>query len=249
MDDSQLRRYSRHILLDDLGINGQRRLANARALIVGAGGLGCPAALYLAAAGVGEIAICDDDKVDLTNLQRQILYPAAAVGADKTSAAGKTLRAMNPEIKIREISSRLAEENAAALIKNADVVLDGSDNYATRHLVNRACRAAARPLVSGAALGFDGQVAVFGTSADSPCYNCLFGEDDDAPQARCALMGVFAPLAGIVGCIQAAEAIKIIAAPQLPTLGGRLLLIDARMMRIREVKLPQDPRCAVCAGR
>ena len=247
MNDSQLERYSRHIMLDDIGLDGQRRLLESRALVVGAGGLGCPAALYLAAAGVGRIILCDADDADLTNLQRQILHTTARVGIAKTESAKTALAELNPEVKISALQIRAGPENADGLVADADVVLDCSDNYATRHLLNRACVAGRTPLVFGAALGMDGQAAVFDSRRPaSPCYNCVFSQDDDAPDARCALLGVFAPLTGIIGCVQAAEALKILANPEAETLAGRLLLADARGMRIREVKIPRDPACAVC---
>ena len=248
MNDAQLERYSRHIMLDDIGVEGQRRLMSARALVVGAGGLGCPAALYLAAAGVGRLTICDADTADLTNLQRQILHTTARIGAAKVDSAKTALAELNPEAEVCARRLRVDAENAAALAAEADVVLDCSDNYATRHLLNRACVAARTPLVFGAAAGMDGQAAVFDSRrADSPCYNCLFSEDDEAPDIRCALLGVLAPLTGIVGCVQAAEAIKILAGGDASGgLVGRLLLIDARGMRIREVKVLRDEACKVC---
>ena len=249
LNDSQLRRYSRHILLDDIGVEGQRRLAKSHALAVGAGGLGCPAALYLAAAGVGRITICDADEVDLTNLQRQILHGTSRVGDAKVDSAKAALAEVNPESEVVAKRLRVVPDNAAELVADADVVLDCSDNYATRHLLNRACVAAKTPLVFGAAIGMSGQAAVFDSRRDdSPCYNCLFSEDDAAPETPCALMGVFAPLTGIVGCIQAAEALKILAAPDLQTLAGRLLLLDARGTRLREIKVPRDPQCKVCGN-
>ena len=250
MNDAQLERYSRHILLDDIGVEGQRRLMNSRALVVGAGGLGCPAALYLAAAGVGRLTICDADSADLTNLQRQILHTTARIGLPKVDSAKTALAELNPEVEVRALRMRVDGENAAALAAEADVVLDCSDNYATRHLLNRACVAAGVPLVFGAATAMDGQAAVFDArNPESPCYNCVFSEDDDAPETPCALLGVLAPLTGIIGCVQAAEALKILANPELDGLTGRLLLADARGMRIRAIKAPRDPRCAVCGNR
>ena len=250
MNDAQLERYSRHILLDDIGVEGQRRLMNSRALVVGAGGLGCPAALYLAAAGVGRLTICDADSADLTNLQRQILHTTARIGLPKVDSAKTALAELNPEVEVRALRMRVDGENAAALAAEADVVLDCSDNYATRHLLNRACVAAGVPLVFGAATAMDGQAAVFDArNPESPCYNCVFSEDDDAPETPCALLGVLAPLTGIIGCVQAAEALKILANPELGGLTGRLLLADARGMRIRAIKAPRDPRCAVCGNR
>lgn len=249
MNDSQLERYSRHILLEELGVEGQERLLSAHALVVGAGGLGCPAALYLAAAGVG-LTICDDDAADLTNLQRQILHTTARIGTAKVDSARTALAALNPEAPARALRTRVDAGNAAGLVEAADVVLDCSDNFATRHILNRACVAARTPLVFGAATRMDGQAAVFDSRReDSPCYNCLFAEADDAPETPCALLGVFAPLTGIIGCVQAAEALKLLANPELPGLTGRLLLTDARGMRMREIVVPRDPQCVVCGRR
>jgi adenylyltransferase/sulfurtransferase len=249
MDDAQLLRYSRHILLDELGPDAQQKFASANALIVGMGGLGTPAAQFLAAAGVGTITICDADHVDLTNLQRQILYATADIGARKVDAAAQRLAAINPEVRVERIGKRVGSEALAPLVAAADIVLDGSDNFATRHAVNRACVAAGKPLVSGAAIRFDGQIAVFDTrDARSPCYHCLFGEGEAIEETRCATMGVFAPLTGIVGATQAAEALKLLAGVG-ESLAGRLLLIDALAMRWREMRVPRDPACPVCGRR
>lgn len=248
MDDLSLQRYSRHIMLDDFGIDGQERLAAARVLLVGAGGLGCPAALYLAAAGVGELVIMDNDEVDLTNLQRQILHSSDRLGQAKTDSAAKSLAAINPHCKITPRRARVTADNAPAAVAACDLTVDCTDNYATRHLLNRACVRAKKPLIFGAAGAFAGQFAVFDSRCNhSPCYNCLFCENDQATETPCALLGVFAPLAGVVGCLQAAAALKIIAMPQLPDTAGRLLLIEARTMQLREILLPRDPACAVCA--
>ena len=250
MNDRQLEKYSRHILLDDIGVEGQEQLLNSRALIVGAGGLGCPAALYLAAAGVGEITICDNDTVDLTNLQRQILHREKSIGELKVESAKRSLLEINPQIKIAAVAERITEKNARMRVAAADVVIDGSDNFASRHLINRACIAEKKPLIFGAAGGFDGQVTAFDfRRSDSPCYGCLFAESANAEETRCALMGVLAPLAGAIGCLQAAEAIKILAIPNAATLAGRLLILDARDMRIREVRLARDPSCETCGKR
>ena len=249
MDDSLLQRYSRHILLDEIGVDGQERINDAKIVIAGAGGLGCPAALYLAAAGVGEIVLCDDDNVDLTNLQRQILHSTSAVGSPKTESAKQSLAAINPHSKITTHQIRLDENNAAEIVSDCDVAVDCSDNYPSRHAINRACVRAKTPLVFGAAAGFDGQYAVFDSrDANSPCYNCLFAEDGEAAETPCALFGVFAPLAGVVGCLQAAAALKLVAAPQL-SFPGKLLLIDARAPDIREVRIPRDPECPICSAR
>jgi adenylyltransferase/sulfurtransferase len=248
MNDDQLLRYSRHILLPEIGVEGQERLNAARVLVIGAGGLGSPIALYLAAAGVGTLTLCDDDKVDLTNLQRQIVHRTDAIGRLKVESARDTLAGVNPEIHVERVASRVAGDELDQLVARADVVLDGCDNFATRHAVNRACVRHKKPLVSGAGVRFDGQVSVFDMrDANAPCYACLFPEDGEGEEVRCAVMGVFAPLTGIVGCIQAAEALKIITGAGTP-LTGQLLLIDALTMDIRAIRLRKDPRCAVCTA-
>jgi len=246
MDDNQLLRYSRHILLPQIGIEGQEKLLGAHALIIGAGGLGSPAALYLAASGVGRITICDGDSVDLTNLQRQIAHFTHSLGTNKATSAQRTLNAINPEINITAIPQRVEGAELNHLIAQSDVVLDASDNFATRHAVNRACVAHGKPLVSGAAIRFDGQVAVFDLRASSsPCYHCLFPEAGSEEGERCAVMGVFAPLVGIIGSIQAAEALKILCGVGQP-LNGRLLLLDGLQMEWRSIRLKKDPACPVC---
>jgi molybdopterin/thiamine biosynthesis adenylyltransferase len=248
MDDAQLLRYSRHILLSELGIDAQARFAAAHALIIGTGGLGAPAAQFLAAAGVGTLTLCDADTVDLTNLQRQILFATGDVGTPKVAAAKARLAAVNPEVHVETIAARVGPGELAPLVDAADVVLDCSDNFATRHAVNRACVTARKPLVSGAAIRFDGQVIVFDPrDAASPCYHCLFGEGEELEETRCATMGVFAPLVGIIGATQAAEALKLIAGAG-ETITGRLLLLDAYAMRWREVRIERDPHCPVCGG-
>jgi adenylyltransferase/sulfurtransferase len=249
VNDEQLLRYSRHILLPEIGVEGQEKLRAARALLIGAGGLGSPIALYLAAAGVGTLTICDDDKVDLTNLQRQIVHRSSAIGRLKVESARDTLREVNNETQVETIAARVAGDQLDALVARADVVLDGCDNFATRHAVNRACVKHKKPLVSGAGVRFDGQISVFDLRhANAPCYACLFPEDAQSEEMRCAVMGVFAPLVGIVGCIQAAEALKVIIGTG-ETLAGKLLLIDALSMDIRSIKLKKDPACAVCGTR
>jgi molybdopterin/thiamine biosynthesis adenylyltransferase len=249
MNDEQLLRYSRHILLPEIGIEGQQRLLASRALLIGAGGLGSPAALYLASAGVGNLTVCDGDKVDLSNLQRQIVHREAAVGRHKAGSARETLLALNSQACISAITERVEGERLQSLIAQADVVIDASDNFATRHAVNRACVSLRKPLVSGAGIRFDGQLAVFDLrAADAPCYACLFPEEGEAEEMRCAVTGVFAPLVGIVGAMQAAEALKLLAGAGT-TMSGRLLLIDALSMELRAVKLARDPGCRVCAGR
>jgi molybdopterin/thiamine biosynthesis adenylyltransferase len=249
LNDAQLLRYSRHILLAELGIEGQEKLRAARALIVGAGGLGCPAALYLTAAGIGGIRLADADKVDPTNLQRQVLYRDASVGSLKVEAARAALREVNPEVVIDALAERIDGARAEALVYDVDVVLDCSDNFGTRHALNRACVRHAKPLVSGAAIRFDGQVSVFDLRrADAPCYACLFPEDGEAEEVQCATMGVFAPLTGLVGSLQAGEAIKLIAGAGEP-LSGRLLMLDALGAGFRSVRVSRDAECAVCAER
>ncbi len=246
LNDEQLLRYSRHILLPELGIDGQQKLLAARVLVIGAGGLGSPVSLYLAASGVGRITLCDHDKVDLTNLQRQIVHHTDSIGTHKVESAQRTLARINPEVKVVALAERVDGSRLEELVNQADVVVDATDNFATRHAINRACVRFHKPLVSGAGVRFDGQVAVFDLRRDdSPCYNCLFPEDGDAEEMRCAVMGVFAPLVGIIGSIQAAEALKLIMGVGEP-LQGRLLLLDALTMQTRTVKLSRDPACKVC---
>jgi molybdopterin/thiamine biosynthesis adenylyltransferase len=246
LDDPQRLRYSRHLLLNEFGEDAQERLLASHALVVGAGGLGSPALLYLASSGVGRITVCDGDRVDLTNLQRQIVHRNDAIGRPKAASAASTLAGVNPEIRVEALDERAGPERLAVLARGADVVLDCSDNFATRHALNRACVAARRPLVSGAAIRFDGQVAVFDLRLeDAPCYHCLFAEDAQAPEERCATMGVFAPLVGIIGTFQALEALKLLAGIG-ESLSGRLLLFDALASRWHEVRLARDPHCRVC---
>ena len=248
MNDEQLLRYSRHILLPQIGIEGQEKLLASRALIIGAGGLGSPVALYLASAGVGRLTICDADNVDLTNLQRQIVHRTDAIGRKKVDSARATLAAINPEVTVVALPERVGGARLEALVAAADVVLDGSDNFATRHAVNLACVKNRKPLVSGAGVRFDGQVEVFDMrSPASTCYHCLFPEHGENEDMRCAVMGVFAPLVGIIGSIQAAEALKILTGCGEP-LTGRLLLLDALSMQTRAVKLKKDPACPVCGA-
>jgi molybdopterin/thiamine biosynthesis adenylyltransferase len=249
MDDAQLLRYSRHILLDELGPDAQARFAAAHALVIGVGGLGAPAAHFLAAAGIGKITLCDADDVDLTNLQRQILFATADVGARKVDAAAARLHAVNPEIVIERLHQRVGATELAPLVATASVVLDCCDNFETRHAVNRACVAARVPLVSGAAIRFDGQLAVFDSRDEqSPCYHCLFGEGDELEETRCATMGVFAPLVGIIGAMQAAEALKLVAGIGT-SLAGKLQMLDARDMSWTQIRVPRDPECLVCGNR
>ena len=247
MTDDQLLRYSRHILLPQIGIEGQEALLAGHALVIGAGGLGSPAALYLATAGVGCISLADDDQVDLTNLQRQILHRNASVGMPKAESARRTIAEYNPEVNVIALASRAEGALLDELVAAADVVLDCCDNFATRHALNRACVRLKKPLVSGAAIRFDGQVSVFDLRLpDAPCYHCLFPEAQDLEETRCAVMGVFAPLTGIIGAVQAAEALKLLTGIG-QSLNGRLLLLDGLTMEWRQVRLKKDSACQVCA--
>ena len=246
MNDDQLLRYSRHILLPQIGIEGQERIVEGHALVIGAGGLGSPAALYLATAGTGTITIADADSVDLTNLQRQILHVSESIGTPKALSARQTIARYNPEVRVEALEERVEAERLADLVSAADVVLDCCDNFATRHAVNRACVRFRKPLVSGAAIRFDGQVSVFDMrDANAPCYHCLFPEGQDLEELRCAVMGVFAPITGIIGTIQAAEALKVLADTG-ETLKGRLLLLDGLSMEWRSINIKKDPACPVC---
>ncbi len=246
MNDNQLLRYSRHILLPKIGYEGQEKLTESHALIVGAGGLGSPAALYCAASGVGKLTICDFDNVDLTNLQRQIIHTTQSVGINKAVSAQQTIYEINPEIIVQTIQQKSTEAEFKALAANADVVIDCSDNFATRYALNRVCFALKKPLVSGAAIGFEGQITVFDfRHAASPCYHCLFPDTGNDQEMRCAENGVFAPLVGMIGTTQAAEALKLLMNIG-ESLQGRLLLLDALSMELRAIKLIRDPKCAVC---
>ncbi len=248
MDDASLLRYSRHILLDDIGVEGQQRIQTGRVLIIGAGGLGCPAALYLAGAGVGHIMVIDPDVVDLTNLQRQIAHSTARIGEAKVASLRSAMAALNPGIRIETLAARADEAVLEAQVPRADVVLDCTDNFRTRHAVNAACVRHGRPLVSGAAIRFDAQVTVFDPrSAHSPCYACVFPADDEFEETRCATLGVFAPLVGIVGATQAAEALKLLAGTG-ESLAGRLLMLDARRMEWTTLRARRQPACPVCAS-
>jgi molybdopterin/thiamine biosynthesis adenylyltransferase len=248
MDDQQLLRYSRHILLDEIGIEGQRRLLASHALVIGAGGLGSPVALYLASAGVGTVTIADDDNVDLTNLQRQIAHRLDRVGLPKARSAARSMQAINPDVQVRALVQRADGALLDELVPQADVVLDCSDNFKTRHAVNAACVRHARPLVAGAAIGFDAQVSVYDTRAPGgPCYACVFPPDATLEEVACATMGVFAPLVGIIGSMQAAEALKLLAGVGT-SLAGRLQMLDARTMEWSEIRVARQPRCAVCAA-
>tara|TARA_B100001105_G_C22382704_1_gene440417 strand:- start:945 stop:1715 length:771 start_codon:yes stop_codon:yes gene_type:complete len=246
MNDDQLLRYSRHILLDDIGIEGQQRLLQAHALVVGAGGLGSPLLLYLATAGVGRITVVDDDTVDLTNLQRQIVHDMARVGMPKAASAAEAMGRINPEVQVRPVLQRAGPAQLSALVAEADVVLDCSDNFATRQAVNAACVAHRKPLVAGAAIGFDGQLTVVDPRRpESPCYACVFPPDSPPEEVRCATMGVFAPLVGIIGSLQAAEALKLLVGIGT-SLAGRLQMLDARRMEWSEIRVGRQAGCSVC---
>jgi len=248
LSDQELLRYSRQVLLAQVDIDGQLRLKQSKALVVGVGGLGSPVALYLAAAGVGELHLADFDTVDLTNLQRQIIHDTDSVGMGKVDSAIRRLQAINPEIKLVAHRLALDEDSLTAAVSAVDVVLDCSDNFTTREAVNAACVAAARPLVSGAAIRLEGQLSVFDTRRDtSPCYHCLYGHGSEA-ELTCSEAGVIGPLVGLVGSLQALEALKLLAEFGEP-LVGRLLLIDALTTRMRELRVKRDPACAVCAQR
>ncbi len=249
MDDDDLLRYSRHLLLDDIGIEGQERLLAARALVIGAGGLGSPVVLYLGSAGIGRLTLVDGDHVDLTNLQRQIAHDQSRIGEPKAVSAALSVAELNPRVEVTALNERVGAERLDALVAGADVVVDCSDNFATRHAVNAACVRHAVPLVAGAAIGFDGQVSVYDTRrAESPCYACAFPEDAAFADMACATMGIFAPLVGIVGSMQAAEALKLVVGVGT-SLVGRLQMLDARTMEWTELRLARDPLCPVCAQR
>ncbi|HEX7644184.1 MAG TPA: HesA/MoeB/ThiF family protein [Burkholderiaceae bacterium] len=246
MNDNQLLRYSRHILLDEIGIEGQQKLLAAHALVIGAGGLGSPVALYLASAGVGKITLVDNDTVDLTNLQRQILHGTESVGTAKAESGKRALARINPEVEVAALQERVAGERLLELVGAAGVVLDCSDNFATRHAVNNACVAQRKPLVSGAAIRFDGQVSVFDARSEtSPCYACLFPPEQEFEEVQCSTMGVFAPLVGIIGAMQAAEALKLLAGVG-ESLAGRLLLLEARGMEWTSIGIARNTACSVC---
>ena len=249
MNDNQLLRYSRHILLPQIAYEGQEALTQSHALIVGAGGLGSPSALYMAAGGVGALTICDFDVVDLTNLQRQIIHTTQSVGINKAVSAKQTLQAINPDVVVNIVEEKSTEAAMSKLVKEADVVLDCSDNFATRYALNRLCFEHQKPLVSGAAIGFEGQVTVYDfRHPQSPCYHCLFPDDGSETDMRCSENGVFSPLVGMIGTTQAAEAMKLLM--NIGTsLQGRLMLLDALNIEWRTIKLSKDPACKVCAGR
>lgn len=246
MNDQQLLRYSRHILLPEIGVEGQQKLLAAHALVIGAGGLGCSSALFLAASGVGTLTLCDGDTVDLTNLQRQILHRTSGIGKPKVDSARATLAEINPEVRVSALNARADEAHFAELAARADVVLDCSDNFATRYALNRVCARLKKPLVSGAATRFDGQITVFDArQPNSPCYHCLYPEQAGTEETRCAIMGVFAPLVGVIGSLQAAESLKLLMGVGT-SLCGRLLVMDGLNMELRTIRLKKDEACPVC---
>lgn len=245
MDDSQLLRYNRQIMMPQIDIAGQQKLLRSRVLIIGLGGLGSPAAMYLASSGIGHLVLVDHDQVELSNLQRQIIHDNASLGHDKVSSAKQRLALLNPEITISTINHKLDGDDLLEQVGAADVVVDASDNFATRFALNKACVQQATPLISGAVIRMEGQVAVYQPNiADSPCYRCLYHETE-APQETCSETGVLGPVAGIIGCIQATETIKVSLNLGYP-LTGRLLILDAMTMEWRNLKLKKDPQCPVC---
>ena len=249
MTDDQLLRYSRHILLNEIGIEGQEKISGGRALVIGAGGLGSPVALYLGSAGVGHITLVDDDTVDLTNLQRQIAHTLSTVGQPKVTSAQAAIAAINTEVVVSTIQARADAPMLDALVAQADVVLDCCDNFSTRQAVNAACVKHRKPLVSGAAIRFDGQISVYDTrDTGSPCYACIFPPDANFEEARCSTMGVFAPLVGIIGSMQAAEALKLLSGAG-ESIAGRLLMLDGRSMEWNDISLPRNTSCPVCGSR
>ena len=248
MNDDQLLRYPRHIMLDEIGIEGQERILAAHALVIGAGGLGSPAAMFLASAGVGTLTLVDDDVVDLTNLQRQIAHTTDRVGMPKVESAALALRAINPGVQVRALRERVDGPRLEALVAEATVVLDCSDNYRTRQAVNAACVHHRKPLVAGAAIRFDGQLTVVDPAvAQAPCYACLFPPQATFEEVQCATMGVFAPMVGIIGSVQAAEALKLIAGVGT-SLAGQLLMLDGRAMEWTRMRTARDPACPVCGA-
>jgi molybdopterin-synthase adenylyltransferase len=249
MNDEQLLRYSRHILLDEVGIEGQQALLDAHVVIIGAGGLGSPAALYLAASGVGRITLVDHDEVDLTNLQRQIAHTTARVGQPKVSSAAQAMVQINPDVQVQCIQRHADPALLDELVAHATVVLDCCDNYTTRHQVNAACVQHKVPLVAGAIIRFDGQITVFDPrSATSACYACLFAPDEQFEEVRCSTMGVFAPLVGIIGCMQATEALKLIARIG-ESLAGKLLMLEGKSMEWSKMRTSRNPECMVCSNK
>lgn len=249
MTDDQLLRYSRHILLDELGVEGQEKLMASHALVVGAGGLGSPVVLYLGTAGVGRITLVDNDAVDVTNLQRQIAHNLQRVGMPKAESAREAVAAINPDVFVRPLVLRAEGQELDELVPQADVVIDCCDNFATRQAINKACFRHGKPLVSGAAIRFDGQISVYDPrAAASPCYACVFPPDQELEETRCATLGVFAPLVGIIGAMQASEALRLLVGVG-SSLAGRLQMLDARSMEWTELRIRRDPLCRVCGTR
>lgn len=248
MNDRQLLRYGRHLLLNEFGIEAQERLLESRVLVVGAGGLGSAAILYLASAGVGELIIADGDCVELSNLQRQVIHREASIGCNKAESAAATVKALNADCGVEVLPRRLSGEELKTAVAGADIVLDCSDNFATRHALNEASVQGRVPLVSGAAIRFDGQVSSFDPRReDSACYHCLFPNAADPEEERCAVMGIFAPVVGIIGAMQASEAIRLLAGIGNP-LVGRLLLYDGLIQEWQQLRLVRDPNCPVCSA-
>lgn len=249
MNDRQLLRYSRHIMLPEIDILGQEKLLDSHVLIIGAGGLGSPALLYLAASGIGKLTLCDGDSVDLTNLQRQIIHNTSSIGLPKTQSAKQTLTSINPEVQITSLGKFVHDAELPQLVAEADAVVDASDNFATRHSVNKACVKHQKPLISGAVIRFEAQVSVFDLrQPHSPCYHCLYPSDGETKDMPCSIMGVFSPLTGIIGSVQAGETIKILLNIGT-TLSGRVQLLDGLSMNWRTIKLNKDPGCTVCQSR
>ena len=246
MDDRQLLRYSRHLLLDELGVEGQQKLLESHALILGAGGLGSPVALYLASAGVGRITLVDDDTVDLTNLQRQIMHTEARIDWPKVESARAAIHAINPDVEVIAVTQRADQSVLQRLVKDADIAIDCSDNFAARQALNGACVRTGTPLVSGSAIGFEGQMTVFDSrDSASPCYACLFPPSQAVEEVRCATMGVFAPLVGIVGTLEATEALKLLSGMG-SSMTGRLMLVDVRRTEFTEIRIQRQTECEVC---
>jgi molybdopterin/thiamine biosynthesis adenylyltransferase len=247
MRDDQLLRYSRHILLNEWGVEGQERVSQSHALIVGAGGLGCPAALYLASAGVGHISLIDHDHVDVTNLQRQIAHSQARVGQAKVASLQAAIEGINPDVRVSCYSQKADVALLASCLPTVNVVLDCTDNFETRQLINQACVQHAKPLVSGSALRFDAQVAVYDIrQADAPCYACVFPPTQSFEETRCATMGVLAPLVGVIGSLQATEALKLLSGIG-SSLQGKLMLFNAQHMEWQTLSTARNLQCTVCS--
>lgn len=249
MNDRELQRYSRHIMLAAIDVAGQQRLLDAHVLVIGAGGLGAPALMYLASAGIGRLTVCDGDAVDLTNLQRQIVHREGTIGVNKAESAARTLGELNSDCRVRVVDRRVGRAELLELAAAADVLVDASDNFATRRAINQVCVQLGKPLVSGAAIRFSGQVAVFDLRRDdAPCYACFLPEDAAEAEEPCAILGVFAPLTGIIGCMQAAETIRLLAIPG-PAPEGEVVLFDALEMQSQRIAVARDPACPVCHSR